>query len=51
MRRNRRKYKKPETGSTNTSDTNADVTNRVFIMRDSIVQHIEAINYHKQRKL
>ena len=31
---------KPETISTKPSDTNADVTNRVFIIGDSIVKHI-----------
>ena len=34
------KEEKPETISTKASDTNADVTNRVFIMGDSIVKHI-----------
>ena len=34
------KEEKPETISTKPSDTNADVTNRVFIMGDSIVKHI-----------
>ena len=34
------KEEKLETISTKPSDTNADVTNRVFIMGDSIVKHI-----------
>ena len=34
------KEEKPETISTKPSDINADVTNRVFIMGDSIVKHI-----------
>ena len=34
------KEEKPETISTKPSDTNADVTNRVFIIGDSIVKHI-----------
>ena len=33
---------KPETISTKPSDTYADVTNRVFIMSDSIVKHIRS---------
>ena len=44
MRRNRRKCKigkkKPEIISTKPSNTNADVSNRVFLMSDSIVKHI-----------
>ena len=43
MRRNKKvqdKEEKPGTISTKPSDTNADVTNRVFIMGDSIVKHI-----------
>ena len=36
----RDKEEKSETISTKPSDTNADVTNRVFIMGDSIVKHI-----------
>ena len=34
------KEEKTEIISTKPSDTNTDVTNQVFIMRDSIVKHI-----------
>ena len=34
------KEEKPETINTKPSDTNGDVTNRVFVMGDSIVKHI-----------
>ena len=55
MRRNRRKYKigkknlKSSIPFTKPSGTNADVTNRAFIMGDSIGKHIRG--YELSRKL
>ena len=39
---------KPETISTRPSDTNADVTNRVYIVGDSIVKHISGYGLSKR---
>ena len=43
----RDKEEKPETITTKPSDTNADVTDRIFIMGDSTS---EVMNYHKEWK-
>ena len=42
--------KNAETISTKPSDIDVDVTNRVYIIGDSIVNHIRGMNYHKEWK-